>query len=218
MFGHSPTVTGKCLEVQAPKCVSKSRKRHRQTYVLEANPQLFLEQVDIDTCVPSTTLVAFMLRWMLVWEERDADTVWLLKAAPRRLYQQDSNGHPAALAGGKQIQALLNITSAPTRFGDVSYSLGSVRAGQLQFVCNVTLVLHGRGFVDDRGVRLMVRLRDPDGKTSLQSATLSGSSDRQVAVTKVDSSAETVTVEVPRQLITASRITRVSFGIVAHFG
>jgi hypothetical protein len=43
-------------------------------------------EADIDSCVPATLLVANMLRWMLVFEERDADVLWLMKMAPRRFF------------------------------------------------------------------------------------------------------------------------------------
>jgi hypothetical protein len=184
---------------------------------------LFLQQVDIDMCVPSTTLIAFMLRWMLVWEERDADTVWLLKAAPRRLYQQSSLTYLVGnLADEMQTQDLVNVRAAPTRFGDISYTLGSVHGmasenASAMFLCNVTLGLHGRGFVNTHGLRVVMRLRDPNGQKAISSAAISSSSNSQVAVAQVDKVAETVTVEVPRQLIARGRTTKVSFSVVVHF-
>jgi len=36
-----------------------------------------------DYCVPAQLTAPFMLRWMLVWEERDEDTLWLCRAIPR---------------------------------------------------------------------------------------------------------------------------------------
>ena len=117
-------------------------------------------------------------------QERDTDTLWLLKTAPRRLYPGGGgggggggpDGSAAAAAGSASSAAaagsassaaaaaaaastdVLNVTSAPTRFGDVSYSLEASRVGvehvadsdggrgaPLRLVCNVSLALHGRG-------------------------------------------------------------------------
>jgi hypothetical protein len=113
-------------------------------------------EVDIDTCVPSTVLLALMLKWMLVFEERDADTLWLLKMAPRRMYGRPPQtpttpaAHSADIGGGHgsnnisrgrtetgAAPMVLEVTSSPTRFGGVSYTLTSQAVSDstaLQFV------------------------------------------------------------------------------------
>lgn len=68
-------------------------------------------ELDIDTCVPSTTLVALMLRWLLVFEERDTDTIWLMKMAPRRFYTPSSQ------------PTIIEFTGAPTRYGPVGFKV-----------------------------------------------------------------------------------------------
>ena len=137
-------------------------------------------EIDIDMCVPSTTLAAFMLRWMLVFEERDTNTLWLLKAAPRRFY-----AHPVAVpqapfenstkaAGNANVKSILRFRFAPTRFGEVDFSLGSnadAPRGELHFEASLLLNLHGRGSVSaSRKLAVIVRLRDPAGNRTLRAA------------------------------------------------
>eukprot|EP01047_Picozoa_sp_COSAG01_P044377 COSAG01_NODE_4005_length_5440_cov_8.384947_2_plen_1194_part_00 len=161
-------------------------------------------EVDIDSCVPSTTLVAFMLRWMMVFEQRDADTVWLLKAAPRRFY---------ALEGAKKRPqpAVISVSAAPTRFGEVSFrvasssSSSSSSTGHLQMICNVSLALHGRGMIDKAGISVQVRLRDPQGTRTLTTATVSANESEDITLGKVDAEAETVEVKIGASLLRRAR-------------
>lgn len=46
--------------------------------------------IDLDFCVPSTTLVAYMMKHLLVFEPRDENSLWILKGAPRRFYAPNS--------------------------------------------------------------------------------------------------------------------------------
>lgn len=189
-------------------------------------------EADIDTCVPSTTLVAMMLRWMLVFEERDSDTVWLLKAAPRRFYP---GGRPSADKSNPQTAGdFVSVRRAPTRFGWLSFSVGlpansqteskaehfipSTGGSPLRIQANVSLRLHGRGFVGTQGyLRVALRLRDPAGERSLRSAAIVGGSNDGVAVTEVDGSGESVAVQVPRSSVDGGHTRTVSFAIVARF-
>lgn len=163
------------------------------------------------TGVPSTTLVAFMLRWMLVFEQRDSDTIWLLKAAPRRFYELDKK-HPALA-----VQPTLSVSAAPTRFGQVSFSVGSssnttkgTAGHNLQMVCNVSILLHGRGMIDEGGgISLQVRLRDPRGVRRLSHASVSsvnGGSGGGVTVGKIDAEAETVEVVISASVVQHVRL------------
>jgi len=61
-----------------------------------------------DYCVPAQLTVPLLLRWMLVFEERDRDCLWLCKAAPRRWF-----------AAGQHF----SVTAAPTRWGRLSFSV-----------------------------------------------------------------------------------------------
>ena len=174
-------------------------------------------EADIDTCVPSTLLVAMMLRWMLVFEERDADTIWLLKMAPRRFFPgHNATGHRDRNRGSREGETagneagFLSVRRAVTRFGLVSFSVDSERIesqavdavpSRLQLVVNVSLVLHGRGFVlAEDGLLLAIRLRDPEGSRSLRFAKVvdSNISGPQVMVRDVDSAGENVAVQISR--------------------
>ncbi len=183
-------------------------------------------EADIDTCVPSTTLSAMMVRWMLVFEDRDVDTIWLLKAAPRRFYPGGNSSSTGSVAGN-----FLAAHRAATRFGWVSFSVdshGDNHSGivsetaqlPLQIEANVSLALHGRGFVggSEGHLRVVVRLRDPTGERTLTSAAIThASSDRgRVAVIEVDRVGECVVVAVPRQAANV-QTSNASFGIVARF-
>ncbi|PJB60763.1 MAG: hypothetical protein CO096_32240, partial [Armatimonadetes bacterium CG_4_9_14_3_um_filter_66_14] len=76
------------------------------------------EQVDIhdvaertyraDYCVPAQLTIPLLTRWLLVFEERAADRLWLGKAAPRRWF-----------APGQRW----SVKAAPTRWGRVSFEV-----------------------------------------------------------------------------------------------
>ena len=93
----------------------------------------------------------------------------------------------------------------------------------MQIEANVSLALHGRGFVDssEGRLRVAVRLRDPTGDTALRSAAIvrtSTKSHGRVTVLEVDRRGESVVVEVPRQVVAAKGgMSIVSFDIVADF-
>lgn len=59
-------------------------------------------------CVPAQLTIPKLLRWMMVYEESDADRLHLLRAVPRDW-----------LASGREIA----LSGAPTRWGDVDVSL-----------------------------------------------------------------------------------------------
>lgn len=181
-------------------------------------------ETDIDTCGPSTTLVAMMLRWMLVFEERDADTLWLLKAAPRRFYAGSSSLNSSSTSG-----AVLSVQRAPTRFGWVSFSIDkeadTPQSSELRMMVNVSLVLHGRGFVaaNSTGLRLALRLRDPAGQGVIQSAAVANVVGGHVAGTEIDTVGESVVVVISNPRLKGSTAVSaaphtVSFSLVALIG
>jgi hypothetical protein len=177
-------------------------------------------EADIDACVPSTTLVAMMLRWMVVFEDRDEDTIWLLKAAPRRFYpgigQSRSRSQPSRF---------LSVRQAATRFGRVSFSVDRQTqnttvsaASSLMMETNISLILHGRGFVTTHScLKVVVRLRDPTGLRSVHSAEVTGSTGGKVTLASVDH-AGNVAVEVARAADRGSTrsASTVSFNVVAQ--
>ena len=117
--------------------------------------QVGATEVDVDLCVPSTMLPAIMTRWMFLFVERDRDVIALFRAAPRRFFRPSSSGQPA-----------MSLLRAPTRYGHVSAVLGVLPVGPRQPDCaqnallNVTLQLHGRGYVDKLdGLTIEMRLR-----------------------------------------------------------
>jgi hypothetical protein len=180
-------------------------------------------EADIDTCVPSTTLVALMLRWMLVFEEKDSDTVWILKTAPRRMFPGGSKSEEHTSGN------YLSADRAATRFGWFSFSvtahadnhtrfLSGIEGSSLRTKAIVSLELHGRGYVGVQDyLRVAVRLRDPAGDKSLRYANITGSDHDRVTLIEVDSEGENVVLEVSREASAKGRITSLSFDIDAHF-
>ena len=86
--------------------------------------------IDLDFCVPSTTLLAYMLKHLLVFEPRDSNAIWLLKGAPRRFYAPNT---PA-----------VTVTDAVTRYGSINYQLNISASGT--FTTVLEWDLHGRGY------------------------------------------------------------------------
>ena len=167
-----------------------------------------VSETDIDMCVPAATLVSFMVRWMLVFEERDADTVWLLKMAPRRLYPATAATAPTAADNAPDH---VRVAAVPTRFGHVSFVVNSVRpasdtlepgspAPALHLKVDVSLQLTGHGVVGaGGGLSLKIRLRDPSGGTRrLRTASVVDSTGRHTTLGAVDSAAETVQVDLAK--------------------
>jgi len=91
--------------------------------------------------LPCQVMVPVMVRWALVYEERDADTLWLCRAIPRRW-----------LARGQRLV----VDRVPTRFGVVSYSIQVPNEHQAIIV----LRLPNEGLP----ARVKLRLRAPLGK------------------------------------------------------
>eukprot|EP01050_Picozoa_sp_SAG11_P026183 SAG11_NODE_6177_length_1371_cov_1.404874_2_plen_321_part_00 len=141
-----------------------------------------VNEVDIDFCVPSTTLPAIMLRWMLLFEERDRDMVALFRGAPRRFFQPQA-GHTIELAGGV------------TRYGSVDANVSVATPAGLSTQVSIVLRMHGRGFVGSgsKQLRLEVRLRAPGGYL-LATANVSAPADIDVSVVDIDRDKDTVTL------------------------
>ena len=102
-------------------------------------------------CIPAQQTIPLLVRWMLVLEDSDADRLYLGRGIPR-----------AWFATGRPVQ----IESAPTRWGDVSFSL---RADIASKRVNGNVLLTGK-----RPPReIEVRFRLPQGSL-LQRPTVNG--------------------------------------------
>jgi hypothetical protein len=102
-------------------------------------------------CIPAQQTIPLLVRWMLVFEDPDADRLYFGRALPRKW-----------IASGKPI----GIEQAPTRWGRADYQLA--RRGENQLVATIALA--------DRGElprELQVSFRLPEGK-SLVSLTANG--------------------------------------------
>src|SRR5690242_16484512 len=73
-------------------------------------------ELDTNYCVPASMLVTYMTKWMLVFEERDDNALWVAKGAPRRWFNASS------YTGGEPFVGF-GVTAAPTRFGTVEYRM-----------------------------------------------------------------------------------------------
>ena len=103
-------------------------------------------------CIPAQLTIPLLMRWMLAFEDDDADRLWLGRAVPR-----------AWLASGKP----LSIENAPTRWGRVDLSLQADPQGRR---------VHGRVALRcaSRPQELHLRLRTPKG-WRLRSVSVNGS-------------------------------------------
>eukprot|EP00756_Hemistasia_phaeocysticola_P061283 Hpha_TRINITY_DN476_c0_g1::TRINITY_DN476_c0_g1_i1::g.27768::m.27768 len=99
-------------------------------------------EVDIDFCVPSASLVAFMVRAALVTEGVDEDALMFNSGAPRRWY-------------GAELRA----SNAPTRFGNVTVvTTSNATAG----TAHIMLSLSGEGYIEVKStLQLVVRFQHP---------------------------------------------------------
>jgi len=145
-----------------------------------------VNEVDIDFCVPSTTLPAIMLRWMMLFTERDKDVIALFRAAPRRFFRPS----PSSQATVNTIE----LVGGVTRYGSVdsNVSVASTSTG-LSIRAGIVLRMHGRGFVTSasKQLRLEVRLRSPKGYR-LVAANVSAAADVDVSVIDIDRDTDTV--------------------------
>ncbi len=92
-----------------------------------------------DYCVPEQLTIPLLVRWMLVYEERDRDVLWLCKAAPRRW-----------CAPGQHF----SVRNAPTRWGPVSFEVSaSAEAVEVEVVPP-----------PHAPEQLIVRVRRPEGQ------------------------------------------------------
>lgn len=101
-----------------------------------------------DYCVPAQLVTPLAAKWMLVFEERDADVLWLCRATPRRWLGPD---------GG------ITVRRAPTRWGPVDFAITPGRDGTIR----AEIKLAGNKFPAE----IRLRLRVP-GKQRVQHVTL----------------------------------------------
>ncbi|MCC6445348.1 MAG: hypothetical protein IT210_18050 [Armatimonadetes bacterium] len=99
-----------------------------------------------DYCVPAQLVTPMLLRWMLAWEEWDADTLHLARAAPARWF------HTSFSASG-----------IPTRWGAVSFSImrldGGLKAeiAMDRFHPKLTILLHLRSLEEQDSCEVAVK-------------------------------------------------------------
>jgi hypothetical protein len=198
-----------------------------------------MAEYDIDLCVPSTMLVAHMLKSALVWTEREpasaaANTaaevtaanqlpvIWIMRMAPRRWFALDpaeaairwtsvspsSMTLPGTLPGPLQAAAAVEVTSAWTRVGILSFKLfppqpaanssAAAATTRIEFTLSTTKALVGEG------LHTRIRMRYPTvgySKVQLSSASMlpsfvdSSQSSSCPASLSVDHVAQTVDVE-----------------------
>jgi len=134
---------------------------------LRAKPSVLRpDEVDIDFCVPSASLVSFMVRAAVVTEAVDEDVMMLNSGAPRRWYG-----------------ATMRASNAPTRYGNTTVvTTSNATAG----TSRITLSLSGEGYVEAKStLQLVVRFQHPtDPSAKFSSARVTGAN---VQLTSFDS-------------------------------
>jgi hypothetical protein len=116
-------------------------------------------------CTPAQLVASMLTRWLLVFEDPEAEMLWLAKATPR-----------AWLEEGKKIV----VEAAPTRWGRVGYTIASQLKSR---TIRAMLDLPATGIAAE----IHLRLRAP-GDRRVQSATLDG------RALRIDADGETVVV------------------------
>ena len=113
-------------------------------------------ELGADFCTPSQTLVASMTAMQLVATHWDHNEVWLARAAPRRWYGPFDGG--------------FGVENAPTRYGNVSYSVGGRMAGQSTASVSVRVDFSpypgdvaSASSAGQEPPTLLIRIRDLDG-------------------------------------------------------
>ena len=96
------------------------------------------DEVDIDFCVPSTTLPATMVRWMILFEERDQDKIALFRTAPCRFFAPGGHTVIELVRGATRFGSVIANVSVLSDFGSPLCPL-SARV-------SIRLDLHGRGY------------------------------------------------------------------------
>jgi len=103
-----------------------------------------------DYCVPAQLVTPLMTKWMLVFEERDEDVMWLCRAVPRR-WLASSDG--------------IAVRRATTRWGPVNFTVASREDGSIQ----ATIELPRKDFPAE----IRLRVRTPSRK-QIQTVSLNG--------------------------------------------
>lgn len=103
-----------------------------------------------DYCVPAQLVTPLMTKWMLVFEERDEDVLWLCRAVPRR-WLASSDG--------------IAVRRATTRWGLVSFTVAQREDGSIQARIELPSA--------DFPAEIRLRVRTPAGK-QIQTVSLNG--------------------------------------------
>ncbi|HEU5458262.1 MAG TPA: Tat pathway signal protein, partial [Terracidiphilus sp.] len=112
-------------------------------------------------CIPAQQTIPLLVRWMLVFEDPDADRLYFGRALPRRWLAQDKP---------------VGIEQAPTRWGRVDYRMEPL--GQNQIAATVALAADRRPPAE-----VQVTFRLPANRT-LQGLTVNGKSVQPAGRTK----------------------------------
>jgi hypothetical protein len=104
-----------------------------------------------DYCVPAQLVAPLLARWMLVFEEPEADVLWLARATPRRWLAAGSTG--------------IAVRRATTRWGLVDYAIEPRADGRMK----IDIKLAG----ENPPAEIRLRVRRP-GRATLRHVTVEG--------------------------------------------
>jgi len=147
-----------------------------------------------DYCVPAQLVVPLMVKWMLVFEEPDADVLWLCKATPRRWLAPGKPPTPAEAAGLRRPRegGGIAVRRATTRWGLVGFTV-TPRDDAVE----ATIELPRAGFPAE----LRLRLRLPEGRR-IGRVTINGKPHADV-----DPDGEFIRIVRPQAALLAIRVT-----------
>ena len=122
----------------------------RGTWTAPETRNVLIDRVAAPYCTPAQLVVPLMIRWLLVFEDPQSETLWLGKAVPRHW-----------LEDGK----IIRVSDAPTRWGRIGFSLTSHLSDKR---VNAEVKLPS-----SFSAKTQLRLRAPEG-AKLRSVTLNG--------------------------------------------
>lgn len=185
LYGHAANYQGRGSFIS---------NEQQSLYQDPANPswRASMGEIQASFCTPSQTLVASMTAMQLLDYERQNATIWIARGAPRRWYaaEPDASDRPAGYGHDDRqddphlhdrsplshdsddtfvlSSTLFGVENGPTRWGNVSFSIGPQVNSTVEFRVAVDFQMPIGAVAHPP--TLQVRIRDPSGTKKLLSA------------------------------------------------
>ena len=187
LYGHTANYQGRGSFIS---------NEQQSLYQDPANPswRASMGEIQASFCTPSQTLVASMTAMQLLDYERQNATIWIARGAPRRWYAAEPDASDRPVGHGHDdhpddlhphdrsalsydsddafvlSSTLFGVENGPTRWGNVSFSIGPQVNNAVEFRVAVDFQMPVGAVVHPP--TLQVRIRDPSGTKQLVSASI----------------------------------------------